>query len=180
MLLFPCYYNCVVPGSVKHYLFFYKAIAERIDYYLNKHDEEDSTVKHQGMVLTQTKQGINPAETFCDIYNELFPNKCAVYVSETRRDILEKFEDGEIRVLVIIGRLLEGFDHSPVSVLGIVRNIAPTSRVLFARFVGRAVRKNGPNDRVPAQIVTHECFNQRQNFDTFEQLPEEEPTDDDN
>ena len=83
-------------------------------------------------MLTQTKVGLNPAETFCNIYNELFPNKCGVYVSETRRDILDKFQDGKIRTLVIIGRLLEGFGHKPVSVLGIVRNIAPTSRVLFA------------------------------------------------
>ena len=131
------------------------------------------------MVLAQTKQGINPAATFCDIYNQSFPNKCAVYVSETRRDILEMFVRGEIRVLVIIGRLLEGFDHNPVSVVGIVRNIAPTSRVLFAQFVGRAVRKNHPNDTVPAQIVTHECFNQRPNFNTFDELAEEDPTDDD-
>ena len=70
------------------------------------------------MVLTKTKKGINPAETFCEIYNELFPNKCAAYVSKTRRNILKAFLRGEIRVLVIIGRLLEGFDHKPVKCTG--------------------------------------------------------------
>ena len=155
-----------------------QAIAARMEQHLNIHDRLDPSVKkHQGMILTQTKVGINPAETFCDIYNELYPNKCAVYVSETRKDILDAFVDGKIRTLVIIGRLLEGFDHKPVSVLGIVRNIAPTSRVLFAQFVGRAVRKNHPNDPVPAQIVTHPYFNQRTNYNTFEELAEEEPTD---
>ena len=157
--------------------FFLKAIAAWIEDYLNKHDQADPTVRHQGMVLTQTKQGINPAETFCDIYNDLFPDSCAVYVSETRRDILEAFKDGQIRTLVIIGRLLEGFDHKPVSVLGIVRNIAPTSRVLFSQFVGRAVRKNSPNDPVSAQIITHKYFKQYQNYITFEKLAEEDPTD---
>ena len=132
------------------------------------------------MVLAQTKQGINPAETFRNIYNELFPDKCEMYVSETRKDTLDKFKDGKCRVLVIIGRLLEGFDHDKVSVLGIVRNIAPTSRVLFAQFVGRAVRKSHSNDPVSAQIVSHRCFNQRQNFNTYEKLAEEEPNDDDN
>ena len=151
-----------------------------MEQYLNEHDQADPTVKHQGMVLAQTKQGINPAETFCDIYNELFPDKCAVYVSETRRNILEMFVNGQIRTLVIVGRLLEGFDHKPVSILGIVRNIAPTSRVLFVRFVGRAVRKNHPDNPLPAQIVTHPCFNQYQNYTTFEKLAEEEPSDDDN
>ena len=145
--------------------------------YLDKHDEADPTVNHQGMVLTQTKQGINPAETFCDTYNNLFPNSCAVYVSETRKDILDAFKEGRFRTLVIIGRLLEGFDHKPVSVLGIVRNIAPTSRVLFAQFVGRAVRKNSPNDPVSAHIVTHKYFKQHQNYLTFEKVAEEEPTD---
>ena len=149
-----------------------------MEQYLNEHDQADPTVKHQGMVLTQTKQGINPAETFCNAYNKLFPDKCAVYVSETRKKILEMFVNGQIRTLVIVGRLLEGFDHKPVSVLGIVRNIAPTSRVLFAQFVGRAVRKNHPNDPVSAQIVTHPCFNQLQNYQTFEKLAEEEPNDD--
>ena len=150
-----------------------------MEQHLNMYDEEINP-GHQGMVLTQTKQGINAAETFCEIYNKLFPNKCAVYVSETGKDILEKFRRGEIRVLVIIGRLLEGFDNENVSVLGIVRNIAPTSQRLFAQFMGRAVRKNGPDDPVHAQIVTHKCFKQCKNFDTFEMLAGIDPTDDDN
>ena len=133
------------------------------------------------MVLTQTRQGLNAAEDFCEIYNEKFPNSCAVYDSETRKEILDNFVEGKIRVLVIIGRLLEGFDHKPVSVLGIVRNIHPTSRVLFAQFVGRAVRKTSDNDPVRAQIVTHRRFNQQQNYDAFESLPERDedvdPTD---
>ena len=150
--------------------------------YLDKHDQDDPSVRHQGMVLAQTKEDINSAKTFCEIYNALFLNetKCAVYVGETSKAVLNAFLRGEIRVLVIIGRLLEGFDHKPVSVLGIVRNVAPTSRVLFAQFVGRAVRKNNPDDRVPAQIVTHTYFNQRQNRETFEMLAEVDPTDDDN
>ena len=161
-----------------HYHLFFQKIATSVEQYLDEHDRADPAVKHQGMVLTQTKQGINPAESFCEVYNELYPNKCAVYVSETRKNILEMFIKGQIRTLVIVGRLLEGFDHKPVSVLGIVRNIAPTSRVLFAQFVGRAVRKNHPNDPVSAQIITHPCFNQYQNYATFEKLAEEEPNDD--
>ena len=151
-----------------------------MEQYLNEHDQTDPTVRHQGMVLAQTKTGRNSAQTFCENFSSLFPNSiCAVYVGGTSEDILKAFVRGDIRVLVIVGRLLEGFDHKPVSVLGIVRNIAPTSRVLFAQFVGRAVRKNGPNDPVSAQIVTHECFNQRQNYNTFDQQAEEDPIDDD-
>ena len=157
---------------------FYQSIAIRMEQYLNKHDEIDPNVMHQGMVLTQSKRGKNPAIPFCETYNKLYPNKCAVYVTESSMDVLSAFIHGKIRVLVIIGRLLEGFDHEAVSVLGIVRNIAPTSRVLFAQFVGRAVRKNSPGDGVPAQIVTHENFNQLQNYNTFEKLAEVDPSDD--
>ena len=148
-----------------------------MEQYLNEHDKVDPTINHQGMVLTQTKNERNSAIPFCDIYNRMYPNKCAVYVTETKRDVLDAFIAGKIRVLVIIGRLLEGFDHEAVSVLGIVRNIAPTSRVLFAQFVGRAVRKNSPVDCVPAQIVTHEKFGQLQNYNTFEKLAEVDPSD---
>ena len=159
-----------------------------MEWYLDQHDITDPSVKHQGMVLAQTKEGINPAHLFCKTYNGLpknnshepFQSLCKVYVSETSRYILEAFVKGEIRVLVIIGRLLEGFDHKPVSVVGIVRNVGQRSRVLFAQFVGRAVRKINSDDPVSAWIVTHPCFNQRQNFETFEQLAEEDPTDDDN
>ena len=146
--------------------------------YLNEHDQAYPRVKHQGMVLAQTKTGLNQAELFRDTYNDLFPNTCEMYVTKFRRYILDAFKRGEIRVLVIIGRLLEGFDRKHVSVLGIVRNVQPTSRVLFAQFVGRAVRKNDPNDPVSVQIVTHKCFDQHQNYLTFEELAEEDPTDD--
>ena len=152
-----------------------QSVAKRIEQYLDIHDELDNKVKHQGMVLTQSKAGKNSAIRFCEIYNKLYPNKCEVYVTKTKTDalnasrndkvVLNNFITGKTRVLVIIGRLLEGFDHNAVSVLGIVRNIALTSRVLFAQFVGRAVRKSSDDDPVCAQIVTHEHFDQLKNFD---------------
>ena len=54
-----------------------------MEQYLNEHDQADPNVRHQGMVLAQTKEDINLAKTFCKTYNTLFPNetKCAVYVA---------------------------------------------------------------------------------------------------
>jgi len=147
---------------------------------LNEHDGDDCTVKHQGMVLTQTKEMLNAANAFRDVYTTNHgPDKCEVYVSETHIDVLERFKRQEIRTLVIIGRLLEGFDHKFVSVLGIVRNVAPSSRVLFAQFVGRALRKSHEHDQVVAQLVTHKHFKQYDNFHKFETLAEEDPVDED-
>ena len=41
--------------------------------YLNMHDQEESTVKHQGMVIAQTKEDLNSARKFCRLYNVLYP-----------------------------------------------------------------------------------------------------------
>ena len=156
-----------------------------MEYWLDEHDRLDPSVKHQGMVLTQTKSGINPAMVFCEVYNyhhegnEFFPAKCEVYISESSKEVYERFKKQKIRTLVIIGKLLEGFDHKFVSVLGIVRNVAPSSRVLFAQFVGRALRKSSEHDQVVAQLVTHKHFKQYDNFHKFETLAEEDPMDED-
>lgn len=143
------------------------------------HDQEESTVKHQGMVIAQTKEDLNSARKFCRLYNVLYPNHCEVYDSDSKSGILTRFRNGKIRTLIIIGKLLEGFDHKPVSVLGIVRNINPSSRVLFAQFVGRGVRKTSVDDPISAQIVTHECFKQRINYINFDKITDVYPEDDD-
>ena len=152
-----------------------------MELYLNEHDRLEHDIKHQGMVITQSIHSLNPAESFCKEYNRIYPEKCAIFVKDTSDAVLNDFVSGKIRTLVIIGRLLEGFDHNKVSVVGIMRNIAPTSRVLFAQFVGRAVRKTSPSpsDRVQAQIVTHENFDQLYNYNSFDKLAEDDPNDDD-
>ena len=145
--------------------------------HLKDHDEQNNRVYHQGMVITQTRGGLNSAKKFRDLYHSLYPGHCEVYDGESPRTIYDQFIEGQIRTLVVIGKLLEGFDHKPISVLGIVRNIAPTSRVLFTQFVGRAVRKTSVDDPITAQIVTHACFNQRGNYDNFDRVTDEYPED---
>ena len=129
------------------------------------------------MVIAQTKEDINSARKFCSLYNNSYPGHCQVYVSDSSSAVLTQFKNGKIRTLVVIGKLLEGFDHKPISVLGIVRNIAPTSRVLFSQFVGRAVRKTSVDDSINAQIVTHACFNQRVNYNNFDRVTDVYPED---
>ena len=154
--------------------------------YLDQHDRQDPRVpRHKAMVLTQTVAGLNPATLFYLAYSIVAPNKCGLYV--TTRELqfpinadeeLQKFEKGDIRTLVIIGKLREGFDQKQVSVVAIARNVAPTSRVLFAQFVGRAVRKAHDNDPVTAMVVSHPKYDQERNFVQFDQLAEQENRDD--
>ena len=153
--------------------------------YLNVHDQQDPLVRHQAMVLTQTKELQNAAMDFRQAYYEVTgnPEKCAVYISGTKKDILEKYKRGKIRTLVVIGRLLEGFDHTSVSVVAIVRNVASNSRVLFAQFVGRAVRKARKDDPVRAVLVSHEYYAQGPNYRQFDdneaEIAEYDPDDTD-
>ena len=132
------------------------------------------------MVLTQTIKFLNPAADFVETYNYFFPNDgCERYTSDSHRSILTRFEQGEIRVLVVVGKLLEGFDRKNVSVAAIARNVAPSSRVLFAQFVGRAVRKFDSEDNVTTMVVSHEVYKQRVNIEQFDQVPDDDNVDDD-
>ena len=131
------------------------------------------------MVIAQTKEDINSAREFCQLYNDLYPDHCEVDDNDSPPTVLTRFEKGKFRTLVVIKKRSEGYDHKPISVLGIVCNIAPTSRVLFSQFVGRAVRKTSVDDPIIAKIVTHVCFNQRVNYDNFDRVTDEYYPEDD-
>ena len=139
---------------------------------LKDHDRLESTTYHQGMVIAQrkSKDEKNSARNFYAVYEANYPGNCKVYDSDSDSAVLDSFKKNEFRTLVVIGKLLEGFDCKSVSVLGIVRNIAPTSRVLYAQFVGRAVRKTSVDDPVDAQVITHVYFNQKINHEMFDKV----------
>ena len=146
------------------------------------HDRQDPLVRHQAMVLTQTKELQNAAKDFRQAYYDVTdnPQKCEVYLSGTKHEVLEKYIAGKIRTLVVVGRLLEGFDHNSVSVVAIVRNVAAKSRVLFAQFVGRAVRKVRKEDPVEAMLVSHEYYDQGPNYRQFDdEIAKDDPDDED-
>ena len=122
---------------------------------------------HQAMVIAQTTETRNDADTFQAVYAQEFgDDKCGKYVG-TGRDALKRFDCGQIRTLVVVGKLREGYDNNYVSVVAIVRNIAPTSHVLFAQFIGRAVRKLTANDPVTVAVISHRRFKQRWNYENF-------------
>lgn len=77
------------------------------------------------------------------------------------------------RVLVVCGKLLEGFDHRPVSVVAIYRNVARATCVMFTQFVGRCVRRCSPRD--PIMVISHVKFNQQENFNNMDAIAEEDP-----
>ena len=91
--------------------------------------------------------------------------------------MLNQFNKHELHTLVIVGKLLEGYDNKHVSVDAIVRNVSPKTKVLFTQFVGRAVRKAHRNDPVRAVVMSRPSHNQRVNYDNFDECAEVEPED---
>ena len=153
-----------------------QSVAVAVRKYLNRHDQQDPRFRHQAMVLAQTVVDLNSAEYFKEMY-DVSDDKCEIYAGSAPREVLNRFNRGEFRTLVVVGKLREGYDNNRVSVAAIVRNVSPQSKVLFAQFVGRAVRKFDRTDPVTTMIVSHEAFKQRKNFDQFDHVTEEENID---
>ena len=160
-------------------IFIIQAITAKVKKYLDQHDAQDPSVKHQAMGLTQTIETLNSAKAFKQAYNAAVPSDefCEIYVSGSLSNNLRRFEKGEIRTLIIVGRLIEGFDNKCISVVAIACSVAPQSKVVFAQFVGRAVCKTSKNDPITATIISHLVFNQRVNFNQFDEVTEEDNID---
>jgi superfamily II DNA or RNA helicase len=128
------------------------------------------------MVLCQTLDSINSIADFTSVYNDdLDPSQhCKQYSSrntvEERKKILEEFKNKKFKTLVVCGCLKEGFDHPNVSIVAIARNVGANSHVLFAQFVGRALRLVNRKEpaTLKAAIISHPEFNQRINFEIYD------------
>ncbi len=146
------------------FLYFEKNVVRKVKEALIFHDNQElnivkRTVVHQAMILCQTINGVNSISKFVDLYNQnehIPANQCKQFIGGTHSSVRDTFLKGEFRTLVICGSLLEGFDNKNVSVLGIIRNVK--SPVLFAQFVGRALRLIDKDDPVTAQVITDPYF----------------------
>lgn len=125
-------------------------------YLLNKN--RDNTKKYQGMLIALDR---NDAENIKIKWEEKELNKKAtieIYHGDIddRGLILWKFKNRKIDVLIVVQMLKEGFDHPPVSVIGILRRIQ--SPLLFTQFIGRAFRIIRGKDRKPDPEYEQEAY----------------------
>ena len=151
----------------------FKIVGEEICCKLNEHNYLEPDQPHQAMIITCHTHEV---DTCVEILNQLnYGNIAAPYYSRSKAENLKDFLNGDVRILVVCGKLLEGFDHKAISVVGILRNISPQSKVLFSQFVGRCVRKMDPSENVTAYIISHVIFKQRNNFENMDNLAEYDP-----
>ena len=128
-------------------------------------------IQHMGMAIAKN---IDCADELLDLWKAMYPE----YAAETyhsnlsqwlKKKIMDKLKNNELRLVIVVGMLLEGFDHPPISIAAITCKIS--SPVKFVQFVGRAQRicrgtneieKNGQ-----AHIITHVDYEQRHLYDKF-------------
>ena len=119
---------------------------------------------------------IEEANVIADKWNESFPDdppSAAPMHSglkkEERKEIEMRLKSGQLKLIVIVQMLLEGFDHPPISIAVIATRIR--SPVKFAQFIGRAQRvvrcDAGVEQRGVANIITHQYFEQNENYELF-------------
>lgn len=71
--------------------------------------------------------------------------------TQERKDIIEKFKKGEVKVLVNVDILTEGFDDPSVQCVGLLR---PTKSLsLYAQIVGRGIRLDNENGKKDCIIL---------------------------
>lgn len=151
----------------------YLSTVVRVQYYLNAHDTEEPSVAHQAIILVQTA---STANSISDYYNKFYPGNCAIYLNNSQQDIFERFVRGEVRTIVTTIELLDGFNHSSVSVLGVAFTISHSSRPVFGRSVVTVLHKSSPSDPVVAQVISHERFHQVRILNVFEKIAEVDPS----
>ena len=135
---------------------------------LKNHDLLDTKYTHKAMVLAEDKENAREIARLWDgDYKEKF-GQCLTFIeNDSAKNVEEFMNDRNTRVLVVIYRLTEGFDYKEVSVVAILRNVNKKSRVYFAQFVGRAVRKLHKDDPVTATVISSTHYNQSKIFDAF-------------
>lgn len=99
--------------------------------------------------------GIDHAKEICDCFIKNNIKACSLDSTDSkqdREDILQKFHDGEIKVLVNVSILTTGFDETSVDTIILAR---PTkSRMLFEQIIGRGLRLHeGKKDCLIIDVV---------------------------
>lgn len=157
----------------------FKLILERVKSIQQAKDDENplpDSIPH--MAIAITPNNIAYAEQVAEIWNNHWGNfgGAIAYHSQVHKRpklaMMEALRSNNIKLVVIVKKLLEGFDHPPISIAAIMTKIK--SRVKFAQFLGRAqrvVRFQGrlESAEIFADVVTHSFFEQELNYQAYEE-----------
>lgn len=135
---------------------------KQVESIMNKSPLTDQIIEHwrekagtrQTIVFCSTVQHAKDVtQAFKDhgITAEMIDGKMAL---STRRDILARYDRGEIQVLVNVAVLTEGFDHQPTSCVILLRPSSWKSTMI--QMIGRGLRKVNP-EKYPG-VIKDDCI----------------------
>jgi len=131
-------------------------------------------IPHMAIAITPN---IDEAKEVAKIWNELWGgcDSAIAYHSkqkpETKKQLMKRIRNNEVKLVVVVEMLLEGFDHPPISIAAILTKIV--SKLKFAQYIGRAQRivrdqECAESDDIFADVVTHSLFKQEPNYVAYE------------
>ena len=135
---------------------------KEVESIMNKTVLTDKIIEHwrikagerQTIVFCSTVQhAVDVTKAFVDhgIKAEMIDGKLAI---GTRRDILKRYDRGDIQVLINVAVLTEGFDHQPTSCVLLLR---PSSwKSTMTQMIGRGLRKVNP-EKYPG-VIKDDCI----------------------
>ncbi|KAJ7375508.1 hypothetical protein OS493_002283 [Desmophyllum pertusum] len=154
-----------------------RLILEKVKSIQETKDEEHplpGNIPHMAIAIAKD---IDHAKEVASIWNDIWgsPGSAVTHHSKlpkkTKKKNMEKILSNQVKLVVVVAMLLEGFDHPPISIAAIMTRIG--SPVKFSQFVGRAQRlvrdqEESESQHILADIVTGSLFNQRKNYKAYE------------
>ena len=130
-------------------------------------------IPHMAMAIAKDTTEANRVE---ELWNALWNDGSAIaYHSQLGafelQNRMQRLRNNQVKLVVVVDMLKEGFDHPPISIAVILTRII--SLVKFTQFVGRAQRivrtpVGSESNTFCADVVTHDYFQQGNNFCQFE------------
>ena len=132
-----------------------------------------NNVPHMAMAITRDT---TEAERVVDLWNQncgedtafSYHSKLPPAVKEER---MLRIRSNQVKLVVVVSMLQEGFDHPPIGIAAILTNIGSAPK--FVQFIGRAQRiyrsQDVPEaDGICADIITHKFYHKQEgNYETF-------------
>ena len=131
--------------------------------------------KHAAIVITKNIIEAKEVEGTCK--KELKWTNIRLVCSESEKylkdskSVIKDIKTNGYDLIIVVAMLLEGFDHPPLSVAGILTGIQ--SRVKFAQFVGRIQRlvrtPREEDENITGDIITAKEYAQQELFDQYKE-----------
>jgi len=155
----------------------FSIILERVKFIQQSKDRETplpDNIPHMAIAITKN---IAYAEDVKQMWDHHWGNHgmAIAYHSDlpkkTKLAMMEAIQSNQIKLVVVVDMLREGFDYPPISIAAIMTKIV--SPVKFAQFIGRAQRivrghQGLESQEIFSDVVTHSYFQQEENYQTYE------------